>query len=50
MNCVAAPLSVFLLRPFHSAAKSGKKVFVICRQQVDMPNQPTITIFLVINF
>lgn len=47
---MATPLSDFLLRPFHSAAKSGKKVFVICRQQVDMPNQPTITIFLVINF
>ena len=30
--------------------KSGKAVFVIRRQQVDKPNQPTFTIFLVNNF
>ena len=30
--------------------KPGKKVFVIRRQQVDMPNQPTITIFLIRHF
>jgi hypothetical protein len=48
--CVASPSSVSLLRPFHSAAKSGKAVFVNRRQQVDMPNQPTITIFLVNTF
>jgi hypothetical protein len=47
---VAAPPIFFCCAHSILQQKSGKKVFVICRQQVDMPNQPTITILLVINF